>query len=464
MPPSQHPVPPSRRSFLRDGGLLLAGGALGGGSANRAQAVPPRGTSDSAPAAPLCHVGGGERLRLGLVGCGRRGTQLALDCLAVGGDGVEWVAMADLFADRIQQAFRTLRGRFPGAASQHMHRLAGIDAFRDLLGLDLDAVVLATPPAFRPQHFEAAVAARKHAFLERPIAVDAPGVRRVRFAGDVARRLGLTVRVGFRHRHDPRYQEAISRIRDGEIGRVIFANATCQRGSIRARPRPPEMSPWEYQLRHWPRYAWLGGDPLVEHHVQQLDVIRWAFDGCPLACQGQGGREGLAGDLLGQCFDHHALEFVFPEDMRLWSQTRQRDGCRRIACEQVHGTEGVCDLATGTFRGRADGRTWSVGTRPDLARSMANRNHRKGASESCLRQMDSFLRAIRQGDDRDELGQAADSTLLAIMGRMASHSGRPITWAQAQASDETLVGPLGPGIPQGPGNLHGRWPAVSETA
>lgn len=464
MPPSQHPVPPSRRSFLRDGGLLLAGGALGGGSTDRVQTPPPKAAEISAPEAAICHVGGSDRLRLGLVGCGRRGTQLALDCLAVGGEGVEWVALADCFADRIQQAFRTLRGRFPGAASQHMHRLAGTDAFRDLMGLDLDAVILATPPAFRPQQFEAAVAARKHAFLERPIAVDSPGVRRVRFAGDVARRLGLTVRVGFRHRHDPRYQEAISRIRDGEIGRVIFANATCQRGSIRARPRPPGMSPWEYQLRHWPHYTWLGGDPLVEHHVQRLDLIRWAFDSCPLACQGQGGRQGLAGDPPGQCFDHHALEFVFPEDVRLWSQTRQRDGCRRIACEQVHGTDGICDLATGTFRGRADGRTWSVGTRPDLARSMANRNRRKGTSESCRRQMESFLDAIRRGDDRDELEQAADSTLVAIMGRMASHGGRPITWDQAQASGETLVGPHGPGIPHGPENRHGGGPAVSETA
>ena len=441
MPPSQHPHPPTRRSFLRDGGLLLAGGALGGGSASPAQAAPPRAASDTAPATPACHVGGSDRLRLGLIGSGNRGTRLVLDCLAVGGDGVELVAMADPFADRIQRAFRTVRGHFPGSASHHMRRLVGIDAFRDLLQSDLDAVILATPPAFRPQQFEAAVAAGKHAFLERPIAVDSPGVRRVRFVGDVARRLGLTVRVGFQQRHDPRYQEAISRIRDGEIGRVIFANAVCQRGSIRTPPRPPAMSPWEHQLRQWPRYAWLGGDPLVEHHVQQLDGIRWAFDGRPLVCQGQGGREGLAEAHPGQSFDHHALEFVFPEGLRLWSQTRHRDGCRRLVGEQIHGTDGICDLAAGTFRGRADGRTWSVVTRPNPALSPANGNRGKNNSESCLRQMESFLWAIRHGDDRDELRQAADSTLMAIMGRMASHSGRPVTWGQAQASGASLVGP-----------------------
>lgn len=425
MSPTQRPLQAftpkareSRRQFIQGSGLMLAGGTMLAGSLDVARAAHPFGSG---------------RIKLGLIGCGVRGTAAAMQALGTSGGDVELVAMADLFEDRLNASHRAIKSRFADQVGLRGGRFHGLDGYRGVLASDADVVMLATPPGFRPLQFEAAVAAGKHVFMEKPLATDAPGVRRVLAANQAAMEKGLAVSVGFQRRHEPRYQQCVEKLHDGAIGEFVFARAYWNANGTKPAPRSPGQTELEYQIRHWKSFPWIGGDLLTEQHVQNLDVMNWVMQSTPKLAQGQGGRwaehDGRAArgtavspetrDGEADRFDHHMVEFVYDQsdagEVHLISQCRQARGRWNRVGEFVHGTLGTCDLSDGVIRDRRGNVLWQ---------SDATDRAGKGWQRA---QQDLFD-ALRKGQPMNEVPQAAASTMTAIMGRIASATGKLVKW------------------------------------
>lgn len=402
----------SRRNFFKDSGLLLAGGALVGGQLSLARAA---------------HAYGADTIRVGLVGCGGRGTAAVIQALNTTGGDVRLTAMADVFESNLQSAFRAIHGKHPQRVEVTPDtRFVGLDSYQRVLQSDVDVVFLATPPGFRPLHFEHAVAAGKHVFMEKPVAVDAPGVRRVLAAGKIAAEKGLAVQVGLQRRHETRYRECVARLQDGIIGEPIFARAYWNGSGVWSRPRRPGQTELEYQINNWYYFNWLSGDHITEQHVHNLDIINWVMNGFPTQAQGQGGRQVRTGESSGEIYDHHMIEYTYGNGARLLSQCRHIAGCWSNVGEHIHGTNGTCDISAARIFDRRGGLIWE---------SDAQEIAGKGWQQE---QID-FFAAIRNGQSPNETEYAAHSTLTAIMGRMASYSGKLISWKNALSSNLSLA-------------------------
>lgn len=365
---------------------------------------------------------GTDEIRVGLVGCGGRGTGAVAQALSTQGL-TRLVAVADMFPDRIEGCLDSLgendafkkKVDVPSA-----RRFAGPDAFQAVLASDCDVVLIATPPHFRPAHFEAAVRAKKHVFFEKPVAVDAPGVRRVLAAAEVAQKLGLAVCSGLQRHHQNGYRATMERIHRGDLGRILFARCSWNQGGLWVRERMPEWSDMEWQLRNWLYFTWLSGDHIVEQHVHNLDVINWALQQHPTRCRGMGGRQVRTDPKYGHIFDHHAVQYQYADGAWCFSEARQIDGCANDVSEHVHGTDGEAHMDAG--RWRISGKNaW---------------RHEGPDNDPYQTEHDDLFAAIRARKPFDEARMVAESTLTAIMGRMASYSGREVTWEQALASDE----------------------------
>ena len=306
----------SRRDFIITGSSLVAGGVttgLVGGQLNLARAAHPYGQ---------------DEIKMGLVGCGGRGTGAAVQALNTTSGPVKIVAMGDVFADRLQSSYRTINSQHADKCDvPEERRFIGLDSYKQVLDSDADLVILATPPGFRPMHFEAAVEAGKHVFMEKPVAVDGPGVRRVLAANETAKKKNLAVAVGLQRHHEVAYRETISRLQDGAIGDIVFARAYWNGGGVWVRPRKPQQTELEYQMRNWYYFNWLCGDHIVEQHIHNLDVINWLKDGFPVKAQAQGGREVRKGKDYGQIFDHHSVEYTYADGTILLSQCRHIKNC-----------------------------------------------------------------------------------------------------------------------------------------
>ncbi len=401
----------TRRNFIKGGGLILAGGAIVGGQLRVAQAA---------------HAFGSDSIRVGLVGCGDRGTGAAIEALNTVGGEVRLTAMADVFSDQLQTAFRTLKSKHPKLVDVNDAKFVGLKAYQKVLDSDVDVVILATPPGFRPMQFEAAVAAGKHVFMEKPVATDAPGVRRVLAAGELAKQKGLAVQVGLQRHHEVRYQECIERLQDGIIGQPIFARAYWNGSGVWTRPRAKNQTELEYQLRNWYYFNWLCGDHINEQHVHNLDVINWLMKSHPIEAQGQGGREVRKGENTGEIFDHHMVEFVYEGGTRLLSQCRHIPGCRNSVGEHVHCTQGSCDISAARIYDLAGKVIWA---------SEAKESRSKGWQQ----EQDHLFAALRRGEVPNETEYAAKSTMTAIMGRMATYSGKLVKWNEAFRSQLSLA-------------------------
>jgi predicted dehydrogenase len=366
---------------------------------------------------------GRQTLRLGVIGCGDRGTGAAVNAMEAD-EGVKLVAMADLFQDRLDRSLSALSGHetlgsriIPG----EIVRFAGFDACEQLLKTDVDVVILATPPHFRPAHFEAAIAAGKHVFMEKPVAVDPPGIRRVLAAADVADSRNLSVVAGTQRRHDPKYRELIRRVQDGAVGPLLSGRCWWNQGGLWVHTRKPEYSDMEWQCRNWLYFCWLSGDHIVEQHVHNLDVINWAVGSPPLRCVGMGGRQVRTAPEYGNIFDHFAIEYEYPGGVVLSSWSRQIDGCASRVDEHVTGSGGTVRFGQGAIEGPKpytyDG--------PRVNPYVQEHAH--------------LFASIRGGKDRlNEARNVAHSTLTAIMGRMSAYTGQEVTWDQALASDWRL--------------------------
>jgi myo-inositol 2-dehydrogenase/D-chiro-inositol 1-dehydrogenase len=404
----------SRRDFMKTSTTVAVGAGLLG-------ALSPR-----------VFAKGSDTLRIGLVGTGGRGCGAVGDCLRAN-PATKLVAVGEIFEDRLQsglkgleEAFHSQTGRI---AVDEAHRFTGFDAYHQVLASDIDLVILATPPGFRPIHFEAAVNAGKNVFMEKPVAVDGPGIRRVLAANEVAKSKNLKVGVGLQRHHQPMYIESLKRIHDGEIGDVtalrVYWNGTT--------PWDPRKSheeckgEMEYQIRNWYYYVWLCGDHIVEQHIHNLDVGNWVKQTHPVRCWGMGGRQQRTDKKYGEIFDHHAVEYEYPDGSRMFSQCRQQNGNWNSVSEHAIGTKGTLDIADGHGSKIKSGES-----------EWAYNSHGKREFPYRIEHADMGA-AIRDNHPYNEAEHGAYSTLTAIMGRMATYSGRPVEWDDALNSQIDLM-------------------------
>ena len=394
----------SRRHFLKASSAAAVCGAIGV-SAARAQKSP------------------GETLRVGLVGCGGRGTGAAAQALAADSN-VKLVAMGDAFRDRLEGSLATLSKQDIASKMDvpEKNRFVGFDAYEKVIELS-DVVLLATPPHFRPMHLQAAIDAGKHVFAEKPIAVDGQGVRKVLAACEQARKKNLSVVSGLAMRYAYPYRETIKRLHDGAVGNLRAIQVNDFRGPIWVKPRQPEWTDMEYHMRNWYYFTWLSGDFNVEQHVHLLDLCSWIMkDEYPVRAYGSGGRQVRTAPEFGNIYDHHSLVYEYANGTRLWAACRQMAGCMSEITTHILGEKGTANLSQRNLEINA-GEKWV---------------YRGEKNNQMQTEHDELFASIRSGKAINNGGYMSKSTLMAIMGRMATYTGQAITWDQALNSQENL--------------------------
>jgi predicted dehydrogenase len=390
------------------------------------------GTSAAAVAAPLfvpsVHAAGSDTLRVGLIGCGQRGTGAAVQALTAD-KNVKLVAMGDAFEDRLKKSLAFLLEKEEGIAGkvdvQPKRQFIGFDAYKKVIDSGVDVVLLTTPPHFRPLHLEAAVEAGKHVFAEKPVAVDAPGVRAVLATCAKAKKKNLAIVSGLCLRYDHGFREAVRRLHEGGVGDVVALQANDYRGSNWSRSREAGWNEMTYQMRNWYNFTWLSGDFNVEQHVHFLDVCAWVMkDHYPVRAIGMGGRQARTAAEFGHIYDHFSVVYEYAGGARLFSNCRQQRGCKSDISAHVLGTKGKAQLAE-----RRKGLWIKGGTDWQYA----------GAKNNMYQtEHDELFASIRAGKPINNGEYMAKSTLLAIMGRMAAYTGQEITWQMALTSKEEL--------------------------
>lgn len=380
------------------------------------------GAAATLAASPLVHAAGGDTIKVGLIGCGGRGTGAAENCVN-SAPGVKIVAMGDAFQDRLESCKSNLR-RLGEAFDVGDRCYVGLDAYKAVIDAGVDLVILATPPGFRPDHIEAAVEAGKHIFTEKPVGVDGPGIRRVLAAHDKAVEKGLAVVAGTQRRHDDAYLASMEQIHSGKLGEILSGRCYWNQGFLWHKDRAEGMSGAEWQVRNWLYFAWLSGDHIVEQHVHNLDVLNWAFQAHPIRAVGMGGRQVRTDPVNGHIFDHFAVEYEYPNGLVAHSYCRQIANCENNVSESVTGSEGRWDSRTHTIK-RGDEIVW--------------RHRNRGARKDAYTQEHTdLIESIRAGKPLAELRTVAESTLTAIMGRMSTYTGKAISWDEALNSKEDL--------------------------
>ena len=374
------------------------------------------------------HAAGSDVIKIGLVGCGGRGSGAVANAVAAS-PAVRLTAMADAFPDRLETALKVLKQKLGDAVSvKRDHCFSGFDACKRLVETGVDIALLATTPHFRPQHIEECVEAGVHIFAEKPMAVDAPGVRRVLAAGEKARQKKLSFVSGFQTRYSTSAREAVRRVHDGEIGDIIAIEGVYNTGPLWHRGRQPEWTEMEFQIRNWYYFTWLSGDHIVEQHVHFLDFVGWLMhEQPPLHAWGYGGRSQRVEPKYGYIFDHHAVVYEYANGPRVYALTRQQSGCFNGIYRTVFGTKGQLRQGgsrrqSGIFTLQGEPK-WQ--SEPDSVVAEVTR----------YREM---FAAMEAGNPINDSLSMARSTMLAILGRMATHSGQQITWEEAYASNLVL--------------------------
>lgn len=411
----------SRRQFLKTSSVLTAGVL-------------------AAPHIIATHAAPDDPIRVGLIGCGSRGLGAVANAVTAA-PNVKLVALADLFPDRLEAA-RAQLAKIASSAGQgaswaagtESRKMAGIDlnvpedrcfagwdSYKELLKLpDVNYVILATPPGFRPIHFKAAVEAGKHAFLEKPVAVDVWGVKTVMEAGKMAKEKGLGMVAGTQRRHQNNYLDVVKRIQDGAIGEIRAARAYWCQGGLWHKTREPQWSDMEYQLRNWMYFNWLSGDIIVEQHLHNIDVINWVLGEHPIKAKAVGGRTVRTGAEYGDIWDHFYVEFEYPNDVRMSSLCRQWDNTSGEIGEAVVGTKGISNCQS-------------------IIKGETNYRFRGKIINPYDQEHTDLINSIREGKPLNEAQQVAESNLAAIMGREAAYSGQVIDWDSALEADQNLA-------------------------
>lgn len=368
------------------------------------------------------HAAGSDTIKVGLIGCGGRGTGAAEQSVN-SGPNVKLYAMADMFPDHLKNCLNNLKKLGDKVDVAPERCFTGFDAYQKLLSSDVDLVILATPPGFRPTHIKAVIDAGKHLFTEKPVAVDAPGIRQVLAAAEEAKKKNLGVVAGTQRRHEVKYLEAMKRIHEGAIGDIANARVYWNQGSLWMRPRESSWSDMEWQLRNWLYFTWLSGDHICEQHVHNLDVANWALGAVPVRAVGMGGRQVRTSPAYGHIFDHFAIDYEYPNGVHVMSMCRQIDGCAQNVSETVVGTKG----------------TWTSVTESITGPNKWRYRHKKGTPGPYEQEHIDLVNSIRNGTPLNELRTVAESTLTAIMGRMSAYTGKEVTWEQALNSKQNLM-------------------------
>ena len=394
----------TRRDFMKTSAAAAAGAGLA-----------------TAAVARRAHAGGSDVLRVGLVGCGGRGTKAAIQALTAD-ENTRLVAMADAFEDRLESSYKVLKNSNVAArvAADKEHRFHGFEGYQGVIQA-ADVVLLCAPPHFRPRHLRACVEAGKHVFAEKPVAVDAPGVRSVLESTRRAYEKQLSIVSGLCWRYETGLLEVMRRLHDGAIGDMVSIEATRYASGVWVRPRQPEQTEMEYQMRNWYYYTWLSGDFIVEQFVHQLDQIAWLQrDQTPIQCYCVGGRQARTGEQYGHIYDHFNAVYEYDNGARAYAGTRHQRGCSHITHCLALGSEGHCDLMGYDITGR---QPWSWdGKRTDMHQL----------------EHDAMYAALRSGRVINNGQYMANSTMMAIIARMSAYTGKTITWDQAMSSREDL--------------------------
>ncbi|HUW19958.1 MAG TPA: Gfo/Idh/MocA family oxidoreductase [Sedimentisphaerales bacterium] len=376
---------------------------------------------------------GSDKLRVGLIGCGGRGTGAAMDCVK-SSPNVEIVAMGDLFRDSLDKSLARLSRRVDDKVTvTDDTSFSGFDCYQKVLQCDIDMVIMAAPPHFRPVQLKAAIEAGKHVFMEKPVAVDPVGVRSVIESSELAQQKGLAIVAGTQRRHQDHYLEVMKRIHDGDIGEIVSGQCYWNGGFLwvqRATENWKQRhalgwSDMEWQCHNWLFFTWLSGDHIVEQHVHNIDVINWAIGSHPVQCLGMGGRQVRTGPEYGNIFDHFAVEYEYPNGVRVLSMCRQIEGCDHRVSERVVGTNGSAymDGSHGSIEG-------------------PNAYKYDGKSPNpYVQEHTDLIASIREGRPLNEGRRIAESTLAAIMGRMSAYTGRALKWDWAMNASELDLTP-----------------------
>ena len=370
------------------------------------------------------YAGGDDLLKVGLIGCGGRGTGAAQQALRAD-HNVKLVAMADAFDDRLQMSLRSLSAEQDVAGKVDVppeQQFVGFDAYQKLLATDVDVVLLTTPPHFRPIQLKASIDAGKHVFAEKPVAVDAPGVHSVLKTCAEAKRKNLSVVSGLCIRYDGGFRETVKRLHDGAIGDIHTLIANDYRGSIWVKPRKDDWTDMHWQMRNWYYFTWLSGDFNVEQHVHYLDVCAWVMGEYPVKAMGLGGRQVRTDAMYGNIYDHHSVAYEFENGARFFSNCRQQSGCKNNMSAYALGSKGRAEVSERRLEITTD-TNWRFDQK---VKNMYQVEH------------DEMFAGIRSGMPLNNGEYMAHSTMLAIMGRMATYTGQEITWDQAMASKQDL--------------------------
>jgi len=405
------PETATRRDFLKTTGAAAVGSTLA-----------PFLLSGSSRAA-----GQGDVLKVGLIGCGGRGTGAAQQALNADKNAV-LTAMADVFPDQLQASLRVLQESSPSQVKVSPdHQFAGLDGFQKVIDSDVDVVLLAAPPGFRPQHVKAAVAAGKHIFCEKPVATDAPGIRTVLECVQESKRKNLAWVAGFCWRYDNPRREFFKRLHDGAIGEMRAVYGTYYTGPVKPMPpaseRKPGMTEVEWQLRNWYNFTWICGDSLVEQAVHSVDKMAWAMkDEMPIKAVAVGGRQIPAHG--GNIFDHFEVNYEYANGARGFLACRQQSGCHNENNDYLLGEKGIAQIKSGRIEIMAGATPW---------------RYRGQSNDMYQTEHDELFASIRKGQPIHDGLWMTNSCLMAIMGRMAAYTGAEVTWEMALNSQEKLV-------------------------
>jgi predicted dehydrogenase len=412
----------SRRSFLARSAALSAGIAGGLSIARGAHAV------------------GGEELKIALVGCGGRGRGAVRDALSSDAP-IKLVAVADVFERQVTSGLKALRSIDPIADRIDVtpdRQFVGFDAYKQILALDIDIVLLCTPPAFRPVQYTAAIAAGKHVFMEKPCCVDGPGYRKVMAANKLADDKRLKVVVGLQRRHQASYLEGMKRVHDGEAGDIVTIRTyfNMPSGGHSDAGKSPEISELDWQIRRWNMFTWLSGDHIVEQAVHEIDIANWMKkDEPPVKANGLGGRQTRTGRGNGQIFDHHFVEYVYADGSRHFAQAKQQPGGWSHVSDNVDGTKGRLTIGSGPY-GLGGPMDYTSGADQGADR---RKGRKKTAPSPYLVEHQDLVDAIRQGKPLNDGYHGAKSSMTAALGRMVTYSGQEITWEDAVHSNLELA-------------------------
>lgn len=397
-----------RRSFLKTTGAAVIGSTL---------------AYNMGFATEILHTKRGT-LKIGLIGCGGRGTGAAIQALTADPD-VVLTAMGDVFIDRLEESLAALtKVKADKVKVDKKHQYIGFDAYQKVIDSGVDVVLLTTPPAFRPDHLVAAIAAGKHVFCEKPVAVDAPGVRKVLEVAKKAKEKNLSLMSGFCFRHDNANVATFGKVLDGAVGDIRTVTTFRNGGELWTKPRQPDWTDMTYKMRNWYYHNWLSGDFIVEQAVHSIDMMSWAMgDKLPVRAMGTGGRQRRVDDIYGNIYDHFAVEYEYEDGAKGIHFCRQQAGCASRNTVEVAGTQGNARMVMGREHEIVGRNTWKYDGEKN---NMFQTEH------------DELFASIRNGKPINDGEWMANSTMLAILGRMVGYSGQAITWEDAFNSDHEL--------------------------